>query len=185
MKNPSPGSCFGSFGRPCEGMVPIGAALTTTMRRTSVACIAWTMARVSCDTILDSEFDRGPRPESTASALSTANSSAEGSAAARSAVTVRTCLDSFLGFRTTAVTSWPAATACSRTCRPIPPVAANMVSFICHSLSFLLVPEVVGRLSRPLGERARGTAEYLFHLAGEGRRLPDSLSVLGHQGLDE
>jgi DNA-binding MarR family transcriptional regulator len=33
MKNPSPGSCFGGFGRPGEGTVEIGAALTTTMRR--------------------------------------------------------------------------------------------------------------------------------------------------------
>jgi hypothetical protein len=64
-----------------------------------------------------SALDRGPRPESTASAPPTADSSAAGSAASRSAVTVRTSLDSFFGFRTTAVTSWPASTACSRSCR--------------------------------------------------------------------
>ena len=37
MKNPSPGSCLGGCGRPGEGTVEIGAALTTTMRRTPVA----------------------------------------------------------------------------------------------------------------------------------------------------
>src|SRR5215217_5628636 len=134
MKNPSPGSCFGGFGRPGEGTVPIGAALTTTMRRTSVACIAWTMARVPRQAIPASEFDLGPRPESTASAPATADSSAATSGVARSAVTVRTCLDSFFGCRTTAVTSCPAATACSKACRPIPPVAAKIVSFICCTL---------------------------------------------------
>lgn len=91
MKNPSPGSCFAGFGRPGEGTVPIGAALTTTMRRTSVACITWTMARVPCQATPVSEFDRGPRPERIASAPSTADSSAAGSAAARSAATMRTC----------------------------------------------------------------------------------------------
>src|SRR5207247_1676619 len=48
MKNPSPGSCFGGCGRSGDRTVPIGAALTTTMRRTFVAFIAWTMARVPC-----------------------------------------------------------------------------------------------------------------------------------------
>ena len=32
------------------------------------------------------------------------------------------------GFLTTTVTSWPAATACSSNCRPMPPVAAKIVS---------------------------------------------------------
>src|SRR3981189_1931285 len=134
-KNPSPGSCLGGFGRPGEGTVPIGAALTTTMRRTSVVRIAWMMARVPCQAIPASDADRGPRPEITASAPSTADSSAAGSGAARSAVTTRASPDSPFGLRTTAVTSWPAATACSRTCRPIPPVAAKIVSFICCSLA--------------------------------------------------
>src|SRR5207245_298084 len=83
----------GDVGRPAEGTVPIGAALTTTMRRTSVACIARTMARVPREAMPASEFDRGPRPERTASAPSTADSSTAGSGAARSAVTTRTCPD--------------------------------------------------------------------------------------------
>src|SRR5215207_8097706 len=184
MKNPSPGSCFGGFERPGEGTVPIDAALTTTMRRTSVACIAWTMARVPCEAIPASEFDRGPRPERTASAPSTADSSTTGSAAARSAVTMRTSPESFFGLRTTAVTSWPAAAACSRTCRPIPPVAAKIVSFICCSLLMLLVRRR-RRGRRPLGVGARGAAEDLLYLACEGRRLPVAPGVPGLQGLDE
>ena len=40
MKNPSPGSYFGGFGRPGDGTVPIGAALTTTIRLTPAALIA-------------------------------------------------------------------------------------------------------------------------------------------------
>ena len=110
-----------------------GAALTTTMRRTPVACIASTMARVPREAIPASDADRGPRQESTASAPATADSSTAGSAVTRSAVTARTCLDSRCGLRMTAVTSWPAATACSRSCRPIPPVAAKIVSFIACS----------------------------------------------------
>jgi len=78
--------------------------------------------------------DRGPRPESTASAPSTASRSAAPSAGTsavvRSAVTARTGAASLLGSRTTAVTSWPSATACSSRCRPMPPVAATMVSFM-------------------------------------------------------
>jgi hypothetical protein len=41
--------------------VPIGAALTTTMRRTPVACIAWMMARVPRDVIPVSDNGRGPK----------------------------------------------------------------------------------------------------------------------------
>src|SRR6266487_1047065 len=69
--------------------LPIGAALTTTMRATCVACIACTMARVPCAATPASAFDRAPRPESTASAPATADSSTAGSAAARSAATMR------------------------------------------------------------------------------------------------
>src|SRR5215204_1967797 len=186
MKNPSPGSCFGDFGRPGDGTVPIGAALTTTMRRTSVACIAWTIARVPCDAMPVSEVDRGPRPDSTASAPATADSSTAGSAAARSAVTIRTASpDSLFGSRTTAVTSWPAATACSRTCRPIPPVAAKIVSFIGCSLLFLFVPEGGGVVGDPLGVGAGGAAEDPLHLAGDRRRLPDLPGISGQQGLHE
>src|SRR5713226_3165933 len=76
MKNPSPGSCFGGVGRPGEGTVPIGAALTTTMRRASVDFIASTIARVPRDVIPASDNDRGPSPESTASAPATADFSA-------------------------------------------------------------------------------------------------------------
>src|SRR6266498_1276663 len=67
MKNPSPGSCFGGFGRPGDATVETGAALTTTMRRTDVARIAATMARVPREAMPASEFEWGPRPESTAS----------------------------------------------------------------------------------------------------------------------
>src|SRR4029450_1963469 len=185
MKNPSPGSCLGGLGRPGEGTVAIGAALTTTMRRTPVACIAWPTARVPCEAMPASDAERGPRPESTASAPATADSSAAGSAAARSAVTLRTCADSLFGFRTTAVTSWPAATACSRAWRPIPPVAAKMVSFIGCSLPFLFVLEGDGVVGAPLGIGARGAAEDPLHLAGDRRRLPDLPGVPGHQRLDE
>src|SRR2546422_6527219 len=64
MKNPSPGSCFGGCGRSGDGTVPIGAALTTTMRRTFVAFIAWTMSRVPCHATPASADDRGPRTRS-------------------------------------------------------------------------------------------------------------------------
>src|SRR5439155_700031 len=74
MKNPSPGSCFGGFGRPGEEMVETGAALTTTTRRTPTAFISWTMARVPCEVIPASEIDRGPRADSTASVPSIAES---------------------------------------------------------------------------------------------------------------
>src|SRR5207253_913862 len=99
------GSCFGGVGRPGDATLPIGAALTTTMRRTSVTFIARTIARVPCQAIPAFDADRGPRPESTASAPPTADSRAAGSGAARSALTARTPGDSFWGFRTTAVTS--------------------------------------------------------------------------------
>ena len=105
MKNPSPGSCFGGFGRPGEGMVETGDALTTTTRRTPTDFIAWTMARVPCEAIPASEIDRGPRADSTASVPSTAESIATGSEAARSAIIARISGDSFFGLRTTAVTS--------------------------------------------------------------------------------
>ncbi len=96
--------------------------------------LAPTMARVPLEAIPASAFDRGPRPESTASAPPTADSSASWSGAARSAVTMRTLApDSFVGSRTTAVTSCPAARACSRASRPMPPVAAKIVSFISSS----------------------------------------------------
>src|SRR6266511_4675734 len=134
MKNPSPGSCFGGFGRLGDGTVPIGAALTTTIRRTPVASIAATMARVPREVMPASDLGlRGPSPDRTASAPATADASTAGSGAARSAVTMRTwlaCPARLLGLRTTAVTSCPAATACSRSWRPMPPDAAKIVSFI-------------------------------------------------------
>lgn len=60
----SAGSCFNRFGRSGEGIVPIGAAPTTTTRRTRVACIAPTMASVAREAILASLIERGPRQES-------------------------------------------------------------------------------------------------------------------------
>src|SRR5437773_9391278 len=103
MKNPSPGSRRGGFGRPGDGTVETGAALTTTMRRTPAASIAWTMAWVPGRVIPASDSDLGPRAEITASAPRTAEESTAGSGADRSALTVRTCPDTFCGFRTTAV----------------------------------------------------------------------------------
>ncbi len=111
MTSPSPGSCFGGRGRPGEGTVPTGAALTATMRRTPASCIAPTMARVPVEAIPNSAFDRGPSADSTASAPLVAAASAAGATLARSARTARTCGGSVAGFRTTAVTSWPAAMA--------------------------------------------------------------------------
>jgi len=99
MKNPSPGSCRGGLGRPGDGTVPTGAALTTTTRRTPVACIARMTASVPGAVMPASAADRGPRPDRTASAPWTADSSTDGSGAARSAVTTRT----------------PARQGCSRT----------------------------------------------------------------------
>jgi hypothetical protein len=131
--SPSPGSCRGGWGRPGEGTVETGAALTTTTRRTPVACMAWTMARVPREAMPVSRLDRGPSPESTASAPATAGSSISGPAAARSAVTTRIPAGRALGSRTTTVTSWPAARAWSSRWRPMRPVAATMVSFIRRS----------------------------------------------------
>ena len=68
MMNPSPGSYRGGVGRPGEGTVPIGAALTTTSRRTPRAFIAETMARVPGAVMPASARLRGPRHEITASA---------------------------------------------------------------------------------------------------------------------
>jgi hypothetical protein len=104
MKNPSPGSCLGGVERPGEGTVEIGAALMTTSRRTPVAFIAWMIARVPCEAIPLSEIDRGPKQESTASAPPTADSITAGSAATRSAATMRAPSGSEFGVRTTAVT---------------------------------------------------------------------------------
>src|SRR5882724_6129543 len=103
MKNPSPGSYFGGYGRPGDATVEIGAALTTTMRRTPVACIAWTMARVPCQATPTSDLETAPSAEITASAPLTADSStAAGSGADRSALTTCTSrLTTFFGFRTT------------------------------------------------------------------------------------
>ena len=78
MMSPSPGSCLGGFGLAGEGTVPMGAALTTTMRRAPVAFIAAAMARVPWVAIPASAFDRGPRAESTASAPWTADVSVAG-----------------------------------------------------------------------------------------------------------
>src|SRR5215217_389638 len=46
---------------------------------------------------------------------------------------------------------------------------------IMIAIAFLSVPEGGGVLVDPLGVGARGAAEDLFHLAAEGRRLPDLL----------
>jgi hypothetical protein len=72
--------------RPGEGIVEIGAALTTMMRRTPIACIAATIARVPYSATPAVAIGLGPTPDSTASAPATADSSAAGSGAARSVV---------------------------------------------------------------------------------------------------
>jgi len=65
--------------------------------------------------------------------------------AARPTMTVRTWRVSLPGLRATAGTSWPAATPCSRSCRPTPPAAVKMVSFICWLLSAeVLSPGTLG-----------------------------------------
>src|SRR5262249_830171 len=143
MTNPSPGSCLGGRGRRGAAMVPTGAALTTTRRRTPAACIAPAIARVPVEAIPYSAFDRGPSADSTASAPPTAVARAAGCAVARSALTARTSAGSAAGFRTTAVTSCPAAMAGPTRWRPMPPRAAKNVSFIC-----LAVPLALGRARR-------------------------------------
>ena len=97
--------CLGGLGLLGVGMVPTGAALTATMRRTPVAFIAATMAGVPWEAIPASELECGPRAESTASVPVIADSRAAGSGAAMSVVTVRTWRDRLAGLRTTAVTS--------------------------------------------------------------------------------
>src|SRR5215469_13280044 len=91
MKKPSPGSCFGGLGRPGEGTVPIGAALTTTTRRTFAAFIAWTIALVPREATSASDRDRGPSPDRTASAPATAEFRVAGLGAHRSALKMRNC----------------------------------------------------------------------------------------------
>ena len=119
--------------------MPIGAALTTMMRRAPAACMAWVMALVPLAATPASALVRGPSADSTASAPATAGWSAAGSAEARSAAVARAAAAARLcGFRATAVTSWPAATACSSNWRPMPPVAAKIVSFIGASWSRVL-----------------------------------------------
>ena len=71
------GFCLGvGWGRLLEGTVLTGAALTATMRRTPVAVIAAAIACVPAAAIPASELECGPRPDSTASAPATADSSA-------------------------------------------------------------------------------------------------------------
>jgi len=112
-------------------MVPIGAALTTMMRRAPAARMAWVMALVPLAATPASALVLGPSADSIAPAPATAGWRAAGSAEARSAAMARAAVAARLcGFRATAVTSWPAAMACSSTCRPMPPVAAKIVSFI-------------------------------------------------------
>src|SRR5580704_19574866 len=111
MKNPSPGSWRGGSGRPGETVVPTGAALIATIRRTPTARIAVTMTRVPGAAIPASVLLCGPRQDSTASAPATAGASSSGPDAARSAGTTRTDgpaatpAGSLAGLRTTTVTS--------------------------------------------------------------------------------
>src|SRR5262245_1765842 len=104
MKNPSPGSYFGGFGRPGDGTVPIGAALTTMILFTPTALIACTIARVQRAATPASADDRAPRPDRTVSAPRIADCSVIESGFARSVTNVRTLLTNALGFRTTTVT---------------------------------------------------------------------------------
>jgi len=78
----------------------------------------------------DSRLGRGPRAQAREDRVGSriADSRAAGSVMPNRSRPVRTCRNSLLGFRTTAVTSCPASTACSSSWRPIPPVAARIVS---------------------------------------------------------
>ena len=112
MMNPSPGSCLGGCGRPGEGTVPMGAALTTMTRRTPAARMACVMTLVPLAATPASALVRGPSADSTASAPATAGWRVAGSAEAKSAATARASAgERFCGFRATAVTSCPAEMA--------------------------------------------------------------------------
>lgn len=115
------------------------------------------------DAIQTSDTDRGPRPESTASAPSSEARSAAGSAAARWAVTIRvTRVDSFVGSRTTAVISWPVMTACSS-------------GGPRHSG---VGDEVADVLGRPFGEGEWRTAQDLLDISSAVDRLPDPMASM-------
>ncbi len=111
MNHPSPGSCRGLSGLAAVGTVPIGAALSTTRRRTSPARMASTRARVPASAIPASAFEVAPSAETTASAPRTASASATGSGSAKSTRTALTSAARAPGLRTRAVTSCPASSA--------------------------------------------------------------------------
>ena len=188
MTSPSPGSCRGGSGRPGEATVATGAALTTTTRRTPVARIASTMASVPREATPASARDRGPSPDSTASAPATAGSRAAGPAVARSAVTARTSAGRVAGFRTTAVTSWPAARAWSSSW-PADPAGGREDGELHLPLPGTLLPasQNVWRpyymSSRPTSGAgdARGRRRAANAIKESMRELSIQLSLLNHQ----
>src|SRR5712691_1545837 len=105
----------------------------TTRRLTPVLCAASTIAPV------ESAITDPPPPSvlSTASALASARATSSGSVALPATTRrLEPRVVSFSGERTSAVTVWPAASACSTTRRPVRPVAPRTNSFI----DFLLTP---------------------------------------------
>src|SRR5713101_4113779 len=105
----------------------------TTTLLTPALCAASTIARV--DSEITDPFP--PNVLITASAPSVARETADGSVA-WPAMTRRLGLRrvSFSGERTSAVTVWPAASACSTTRRPVPPVAPRTTKFMGSAPSF-------------------------------------------------
>src|SRR5260370_8424205 len=99
----------------------------TTRRLTPVLCAASTIAPV------ESATTDPPPPSvlSTASALASARATSSGSVALPATTRrLESRIVSFPGERTSAVTVWPAASACSTTRRPVRPVAPRINRFI-------------------------------------------------------
>jgi len=107
MMTPSPGSCLGGCGCPGEGMVPIGAALTTMMRRTPV--VPHGLGDDLSAPGGDADVGLGPRTERGQHRVGARDRGLEGgrvNGGQRSAATARAGTgERFRGFRATAVTS--------------------------------------------------------------------------------
>src|SRR5260370_28709845 len=100
---------------------------TTTTRLTPVLCAASTIAPVE-SAITD---PLPPSVLSTASAVASARATSSGSVALPATTRrLESRIVSFSGERTSGVTVWPAASACSTTRRPVRPVAPRINRFI-------------------------------------------------------
>src|SRR4030088_3208491 len=111
----------------------------TTTRLTPVLCAASTIARV------ESAITDPPPPSvlSNASALASPRATSAASVALPSTTrSLESRVVSFSGERTSAVTVWPAARACSTTRPPVRPVAPRTTRFILGFCSFRWVLEV-------------------------------------------